>query len=704
MKNLFSKIINISLVIALFLSYVLIPIGEVNAVSTMPTQEQENLNTSGTENILTNPDFGTTIDQEVGMNGFIDDPIDVLTAGGIVREYHNYGWSQGATGEMNFKNGTWWDFDNYYKTLYENNVTIFPCIQQGSTVLLKNNTNRENKPVDEGADTLNPASYKIHANYLFNYAARYGSTKVDESKLSVVSNEEKKSGLGYIRYYENWNEPDKTWHGERAHFSPEELAAMCSADYDGHEGTIGDTYGIKQADPNSKLVYGGLAGGSAGVEYLNRMKAWAEQNRTDKALPFDVINFHMYLGRSCPEKSSFVENASKIVNWRNTYARDKEVWITEFGWDTNTASPMAAPNEDTQRDWIIREYLIANRIGINRATVYCSRDVAPASDTTKYSTCGLTTQKGEQAKKSSWYGLKTLKTTLEGYKLSEVVKEDDNLYIYKYHNEEKNKDCYVLWSPTQDGSNIEGYELNIGEVDKAVLTQMADEKDNGIQTELDILSNKVKVNVTESPIFVTVSKDNNEEESKQEESKQEESKQEEPKQEEPKQEEPKQEEPKQEEPKQEEPKQEEPKQEEPKQEEPKQEEPKQEEPKQNETKKNEPIVVDITEKIKDKTETKQEKIKEEKTVSKTETNTNNDVNTNVNNRDNKKTDKVEKVETKPVSNKTNNTQTKVAQVDNVATGRIPQTGEINIVQIVIVITTFISGITALVLGIKISAI
>ena len=487
MNNLFKKISNISLVIIFISNLTIIPVyaSEIN-------------NT---------PDFGTTIDQEIGMNGFIDDPIEILTAGGIVREYHNYGWSQGSTPEMNFKNGTWWDFDNYYKTLHDAGVTIFPCIQQGSTTLLINNTNRENKPTDEGADTLNPESYKIHANYLFNYAARYGSTKVDNSKLSVVSSEEKKSGLGYIKYYENWNEPDKTWQGERAHFSPEELAAMCSADYDGHEGTIGDTYGIKQADPNSKLVYGGLAGGSAGVEYLNRMKAWSEENRTDKNLPFDVINFHMYLGRNCPEQSDFVENASKIVNWRNTNAPDKEVWLTEFGWDTNTESVMAAPNEDTQRDWIIREYLIANRIGINRSTVYCSRDVAPASDTTKYSTCGLTTQKGEQAKKSSWYGLKTLKTTLTGYKLSNIIKEDNEMYVYEYRKENSNEICYALWCPTQENKILNDcvFDMtNMGNISNATLTELKDGEENGLKTDLTITDGKIKINVSESPIFITI--------------------------------------------------------------------------------------------------------------------------------------------------------------------------------------------------------
>ena len=507
MKDLFNKVIKVSLASILLLTYAIVPV--------MAAEKNEGKNNDKKEEI--------TFDQKIGMNGFIDDPIDVLTAGGVVREYHNYGWSQGDTPEMNFKNGTWWDFDSYYKKLYEAGITILPCIQQGSTTLLKND-NRENKPVNDGDDTKDPASYKIHANYMFNYAARYGSNKVDSSKLSVVKTEEKKSGLGYIKYFENWNEPDKTWLGEKAHFSPEEFAAMCSADYDGHNGRLGNTYGIKQADPNAKLVYGGLAGGTAGVEYLNGMKKWSEENRTDKSLPFDVINFHMYLGQKCPEQSNFVEDATKIINWRDANAKDKEVWITEFGWDTNTKSEMAAPSEDTQRDWIVREYLLADRIGIDRATVYCSRDVADSTDTTKYSTSGLTTKKGEQEKKSSWYGVNTLKNTLKGFKLAEVVKEEKDVYIYKYHNDETNKDCYVFWSPTQDGSKIDNYTFEIGNYEKIQVTQMLKGSDTGIKFDVTLAEGTIGLNISETPFFITVDEKDKKEEKKEDKDKEEEEK------------------------------------------------------------------------------------------------------------------------------------------------------------------------------------
>lgn len=439
-------------------------------------------------------------DKKIGMNGFVDCNFENLKAGGILREYHNFGWTYDAsTGKCYFKS-SWFDFDEFYKKLHDAGIEILPCIQQGN-----NTQNREYKPVENGADTTNPESYKIHANVMFNYAARYGAVKVDESRLNLTSSTEVKSGLGYITYYENWNEPDKTWYGAEAYFSPQEFAAMCSADYDGHEGTLGDTYGIKQADPNAKLVYGGLAGGDAGVAYLNGMKEWSEANRPSKTLPFDAINFHYYCGTKSPEASDFVSNAKKLIEWRNANAPEVEIWITEFGWDTNTASPRSASSEDTQRDWIIREYLIADRIGLDRATVYTSRDDGDSSNTTQYATSGLATKKGSEERKASWYGVNTAKTTLAGFKFEEAISESDSLYIYKYKNSTTNEECYVLWSPTENGSKVENYQLDIGNREKAVLTELKDENETGVLSDLKITSNKVTVNVSESPIFVKVS-------------------------------------------------------------------------------------------------------------------------------------------------------------------------------------------------------
>ena len=444
-----------------------------------------------------------TFDQKIGMNGHVDVPREILYAGGVVREYHNFGWSITPNKQMYFQRFNYWDFDGYYETLHNHGITILPCIQMGEQAVF--NRNRNEKPVMKGDPTTDPMSYKIHANYLYNYAARYGYTVVPKEKLNLDPNDTYKSGLGYITYYEDWNEPDKTWQGPDAQFNSTELAAMLSADYDGHEGRLGDTYGIKQADKNSKLVMGGMAGGSTMVQWLNEMQAWANDNRTDKYLPFDVINYHQYTGTHSPENSSFVSDAQKIINWRNTNDPTKEIWITEFGWDTNLNSTKhAAPNEDSQRDWIIREYLIGDRIGLDRLIVYDALNDGPSSDGTQYSTSGLATKVSEgTVKKSSWYGVNTAKNVLKGYSFNRVIKEESDIYIYEY----KKGDSIILvaWSPTEDGSRLLLYPMYVDNYTKATITRMQKGKDLGVTTTEDIDHGILEITITESPVFIQLS-------------------------------------------------------------------------------------------------------------------------------------------------------------------------------------------------------
>lgn len=444
-----------------------------------------------------------TFDKKIGINGFIDCKFDNLKACGVFRENHNFNTTFDYNSKKCYFNNSSFNYDDFYKNLSLSGITVVPSIQQSF-----DKDNKENKPIEDEAEALKPESYKIHANVLFNYAARYGNSKVDKNKLNITQGTESISGLGYIKYYENWNAPDKTKYGDKAHFTAEEFAAMCSADYDGHEGLLGNTYGIKQADPFSKLVLGGISTDSDPVEYLDKIKSWSNENRKSKTLPFDVINFQYYSEDKSPESSEFVSKVNNVIKWRNDNAPGKEIWISGFGWDTNISSSNGAPSADTQRDWIIREFLLSDRLGLDRAIVSSLRDSSNANSTSSLATSGLTSQKGKEERKSSWYGVNTLKNTLSGFIFSGVIKEDSNLYIYKYINPTTNEDCFVLWRPTSDNSKVDNYELNVGANSGVTLIQMQNNNEFGVSSNLEVNDSIVSVNVSESPIFVKVSQSN----------------------------------------------------------------------------------------------------------------------------------------------------------------------------------------------------
>ena len=238
------------------------------------------------------PKTGNGAENAFGFNAFIDDPLTAIMAGGNVREYHNLSWLIDQSGKVKFTQGTWGDMDSYYSQLNEQGIEVIPCFQGGTTVISGGEKANE-IPVPKDADTLDPGSYSAHAQAMYQVAARYGSNKdIDPKTIDITDAQEVRIGLGLLSAAENANEPNKSWAGKANYFTPYELAAMCSADYDGHEGTIKNA-GVHTADPNFKLAMGGLVGYSTVLDYLDEMKLWFDYNRKDGKFAVDIINVHL---------------------------------------------------------------------------------------------------------------------------------------------------------------------------------------------------------------------------------------------------------------------------------------------------------------------------------------------------------------------------------------------------------------------------
>jgi len=410
--------------------------------------------------------------------------------------------------------GNSWFFDDYYTDLYNEGIVIAPCIQRGVTWI---DTNLANKPLYDGEDSLDPASYIEHADHMYQYAARYGSVEVNDSYLKLASGQPRNTGMNLIHYYENWNEPDNWWEGADATFSPQELAAMTSADYDGHEGTLGTTIGIKNADPDAKLVMGGIAWEEGtGQSYVNGMKSWFEANRSDGKFVVDVINIHHYCtdwskGLS-PETDDLKGKMEDWVSWRNSNAPDTEIWLTEFGWDTvDSGSRQRAIAHagydvyEVQAQWIIRGYLACLAAGIDRIAQFMLRDPDTGS-TGVYDTCGLVLEYGDWTPKVSWYYVYTMRNRLTGMTyVGEQASGNSDVWIYKFKAQSGNNGAYVLWCPTEDGTTADNYELTLtGSPTSATLVEMANGDTDGVPSNLTISNGKVTVDVSERPIFVLV--------------------------------------------------------------------------------------------------------------------------------------------------------------------------------------------------------
>ena len=471
-----------------------------------------------------NPLDATPMDQFIGMNAFIDDPIDKMQAAGFVREYHAWAWDADGGSNVAYPNNEshfnpslggnpGWNFDAFYQNLKNAGLFVFPDIHMGNSWITPSDWHH--KPVPPGADTQNPASYVAHADHMFQYAARYGSVAVPDNKLKLASDQPRLSGLNTLKYFENWNEQNVDWIDRESYFNPYEYAAMSSADYDAHQGTLPNTVGIKNADPDAKLVMAGTAGLQPG--YVKGMKFWSDWKRGG-SFPADVINYHLCActgstGGISPEAYNTKQQVEDLVKYRNTYLPDKEIWITEFGYDTHPNSVQAVPaigpndRQEVQGQWLVRTYLALAAAGVDRAAMYMLRDVYETPDPEFWATSGLTTSKedGWQPKKS-WYYVYTLKNALAGlHYVDEQPSGNANVWIYRFADSTGTIKAYVLWSPTANNTTVNNYQLALaGSPASATLVTMANGDTDGVSSALTVSGGKVTVNVSERPIFVKV--------------------------------------------------------------------------------------------------------------------------------------------------------------------------------------------------------
>lgn len=469
----------------------------------------------------------------IGINALHNQPVDKLRCVGSVREYHPWQWDEG-NGNSSYPgypnnefawspswvsgSGWGWDFDQKYSEFKNANLDLSPCLQQTALFMLDSSKNVDQKPISPNDDPEDPASYIEHSRYLFQFTARYGSSQVPASQLMLRNGQPQVSGLGLIKYVENWNEPDKWWRGRDGHFNPYEMAAMCSADYDGHEGALGSGHGAKNADPNIKFVMGGLT--ILGLDYIKSMKLWCDLHRTS-GFPADVLNFHHYSNTSggqstnlrqgiSPEDDNLKQKLVEIVDYRDRYLPGKEIWVSEFGYDTNPNSTQGVPaigNNDgyeVQGQWLLRSYLEMAAAGIDRAHLYFFADLN-APNPNKFNSSGIVNENwfGYQPKKS-WYYVYAFKKALTDYRfVSEIPSQNPDVNVYEFYNENSATTIYAAWCTTSEDKKVNNFELNIGNALGATLLTLSPTDTVAIESQLSTsASNSVFINLSERPVFV----------------------------------------------------------------------------------------------------------------------------------------------------------------------------------------------------------
>lgn len=507
----------------------------------------------------------------IGINGGLWVRSDLLLCAGAFREYHSAFWNDGGQDQAR---GYWpqVELSNYpdnvyafqpdygsrhtdddYKKFSDASCELCPCVQLAPLHFV-NGGDPNMKPIMKGANAQDPQSYVEHADYLFQFTARYGSKKIAPSRLKLSTLpvgsppqfQPITSGLNRVKYIENWNEPDKWWvelskYGREVQFTPFEFAAMCSADYDGNEGSLGENKGIKAADPDAKLVMGGLA--ALNLDYIKAMKVWSDQHRKkSKKFPADVLNFHHYCTDGsglfyqdaktgiCPEADSLKAKLKEVVAYRNAELPGVEIWLSEFGYDTDPQSNRRAPaigNTDAyevQGQWMLRSYLEMAAAGIDKAFWYMLEDVVSDGPNSRwqYNTCGLVKDAAYPAdqhthasyeKKPSWYYLHGFRDVIgEARFVQELPQNDPSIHVYEFAFDQVAVDTknaiLVVWYGTAENKQASNVKINIGASTNARYFTLT-KNEQQTTTSPILLGNGPILSVpklTEMPAFISISR------------------------------------------------------------------------------------------------------------------------------------------------------------------------------------------------------
>ena len=368
-----------------------------------------------------------------------------------------------------------------------------------------------NQPLLNSED---PASYSRHAAMMWNMAAFFGYHPVD-TNLLALSHEPRASGRGSMSWYENGNEEDATWVGNR-YCNPYEYYAQSTADWDGDEGRLGSRQGIRAADPQAKLMMSGLIG--LDTSRVRVYKFLCDNLRDDKKFIWEGgIQYHYYAQKNdrgiSPEQDSMRWKLSRVADCSFRIAPEVKCFLGENGYDKSPASRQATPlipglsPSQSQGIMLLRSINATFFSGFDAYILYWLRDGNPQDDPRVFLTSGLlrSLPNGKTQVYPGWYYINTLVKQLGNYLPERIIQETGDVWVYQYrHRDHADSLAYFIYKPTVNGTRLAAFTLQTGNLveNQARKISFLDSSEDGRNELIPALNGKVTLAVEEKPVLL----------------------------------------------------------------------------------------------------------------------------------------------------------------------------------------------------------
>ncbi|SEI75696.1 serine/threonine-protein kinase ATR [Cyclobacterium xiamenense] len=223
--------------------------------------------------------------------------------------------------------------------------------------------------------------------------------------------------------------------------------------------------GMKSADPDLIVLPAALQASNPEAGNSGISKNYMGYKLSEDAAPYlDGINLHLYsyirneqgvrLAVHPEHPASEIRALFAGLRFRDRNLPGKEVHVTEWGWDASSANETASNSEAvsaiSQAVYAVRGLLWLSRMGVDRAHwyFYANVDLESTDSERNYDRSGLTDSRNFNfQEKRSFIAAEALQNTMATLRFQEVLKEDEDAYIYLLRNEAGDDSHLVAWRP-----------------------------------------------------------------------------------------------------------------------------------------------------------------------------------------------------------------------------------------------------------------
>ncbi|WP_375586085.1 discoidin domain-containing protein [Cyclobacterium xiamenense] len=223
--------------------------------------------------------------------------------------------------------------------------------------------------------------------------------------------------------------------------------------------------GMKSADPDLIVLPAALQASNPEAGNSGISKNYMGYKLSEDAAPYlDGINLHLYsyirneqgvrLAVHPEHPASEMRALFAGLRFRDHNLPGKEVHVTEWGWDASSANETASNSEAvsaiSQAVYAVRGLLWLSRMGVDRAHwyFYANVDLESNDSERNYDRSGLTDSRNFNfQEKRSFVAAEAVQNNLANLRFQEVLKEDEDAYIYLLRNEAGEDSHLVAWRP-----------------------------------------------------------------------------------------------------------------------------------------------------------------------------------------------------------------------------------------------------------------